>query len=58
VRSIAAGLSGDIEAARRIKLVLPQTGVCNGRASAQDAALLRRRAESWLRQRAESGLQR
>jgi hypothetical protein len=29
VRSIAAALSGDWDAARRIELVLPQTGVCN-----------------------------
>ena len=37
VRSIAAELAGDIEAARRVELVLPETGVCNGPASAQDA---------------------
>lgn len=30
VRSIAAELAGDIEAARRVELVLPETGVCNG----------------------------
>lgn len=36
VRSIAAELSGDIEAARRVELVLPETGVCNVTASAQD----------------------
>lgn len=29
VRSIAAWLAGDIEAARRIELELPETGVCN-----------------------------
>jgi thioredoxin reductase len=36
VRSIAAELAGDIEAARRVELVLPETGVCNLSASAQD----------------------
>lgn len=36
VRSIAAELSGDIEAARRVELVLPETGVCNVTAAAQD----------------------
>ena len=30
VRSIAAALAGDHEAAERIELVLPETGVCNG----------------------------
>jgi glycine/D-amino acid oxidase-like deaminating enzyme len=35
-RSIAAELAGDIEAARRVELVLPETGVCNWPASAQD----------------------
>jgi thioredoxin reductase len=30
VRSIAAELAGDHEAARRIELVLPETGVCSG----------------------------
>jgi hypothetical protein len=30
VRSIAAELAGDIEAARRVELVLPETGVCSG----------------------------
>jgi len=30
VRSIAAFLAGDIEAARRVELDLPQTGVCSG----------------------------
>jgi len=29
VRSIAAALTGDLEAARRVELVLPQTGVCS-----------------------------
>jgi thioredoxin reductase len=36
VRSIAAELAGDVEAARRVELVLPETGVCNGPAEAQD----------------------
>ena len=30
VRSIAAQVAGDIEAARRVELDLPQTGVCSG----------------------------
>ncbi|PRC49189.1 flavoprotein, partial [Mycobacterium sp. ITM-2017-0098] len=30
VRSIAAELAGDREAARRVELTLPDTGVCNG----------------------------
>ena len=29
VRSIAAFLAGDVEAARRVELVLPETGVCS-----------------------------
>jgi hypothetical protein len=29
VRSVAAFLAGDVEAARRIELVLPETGVCS-----------------------------
>jgi hypothetical protein len=37
VRSIAAELAGDIEAARRVELVLPETGVCNVDASVADA---------------------
>lgn len=30
VRSIAAALAGDLEAAERVELVLPETGVCGG----------------------------
>lgn len=33
VRSIAAELAGDHDAARRVELVLPETGVCNGPSS-------------------------
>ena len=29
LRSIAAGIAGDREAAERVELVLPETGVCN-----------------------------
>ncbi|WP_342238832.1 NAD(P)-binding protein [Inquilinus sp. OTU3971] len=29
-RSVAAHLAGDLDAARRVELVLPETGVCNG----------------------------
>ena len=51
VRSIVAALAGDWEAARRVELVLPETGVCNrpparrGRAarSAPPRGVLRRR---------------
>lgn len=39
VRSIAARLAGDHEAARRVELVLPQTGVCRGEAMAEQAAV-------------------
>ena len=37
VRSIAAEIAGDIAAARRVELVLPETGVCNVSASTADA---------------------
>ncbi|WP_291297715.1 NAD(P)-binding domain-containing protein [Elioraea sp.] len=37
VRSIAAYLAGDIEAARRVELVLPETGVCSTDRSRQAA---------------------
>ncbi|ODT12697.1 MAG: FAD-dependent oxidoreductase [Kaistia sp. SCN 65-12] len=41
VRSIAAEIAGDHDAARRVELVLPETGVCNGPArSASPAATL------------------
>ena len=30
VRSIAAEIAGDHEAARKVELVLPETGVCSG----------------------------
>lgn len=36
VRSIAAELAGDVEAARRVELELPETGVCNVSASLND----------------------
>jgi hypothetical protein len=36
VRSIAAHLAGDEEAARRVELVLPETGVCSGPVAAVD----------------------
>lgn len=29
VRSVVAALAGDLEAAKRVELVLPETGVCN-----------------------------
>jgi hypothetical protein len=37
VRSIAAALAGDWEAARKVELVLPETGVCNRSAVADEA---------------------
>jgi thioredoxin reductase len=37
VRSIAAELAGDREAAERVELVLPETGVCNRSTAADDA---------------------
>ncbi len=36
VRSIAAYLAGDVAAARRIELVLPETGVCSAQRPAQE----------------------
>ena len=45
VRSIAAELAGDIEAARRVELVLPETGVCNGPGLDGKRGLLRRPGE-------------
>ena len=38
VRSVAAAISGDWEAARRVELVLPETGVCNTHLSEEEAA--------------------
>ena len=38
VRSIAAALTGDLEAASRVELDLPETGVCSSRPSSWDAA--------------------
>ena len=36
---VAAALAGDWEAARRVELVLPETGVCNGPAAAATAGV-------------------
>ena len=36
VRSVVAALAGDLEAAGRVELVLPETGVCNGAGSFDD----------------------
>jgi len=38
VRSVAAALAGDREAAERVELVLPETGVCGGSGVFDDAA--------------------
>lgn len=38
VRSVAAAIAGDWEAARRIELVLPETGVCNTQFADDEAA--------------------
>jgi hypothetical protein len=35
IRSVVAALVGDIEAARRVELMLPETGVCSSTAAAQ-----------------------
>jgi hypothetical protein len=40
VRSVAAALAGDWEAARRVALVLPETGVCNGPAAPAGAGVV------------------
>ena len=37
VRSVVAALAGDWESARRVELVLPETGVCNARPVTDDA---------------------
>ncbi len=37
VRSIAAEIAGDVESARRVELILPETGVCSGPATSQEA---------------------
>jgi len=39
VRSIAAALTGDVEAAGRVELELPETGVCNSRPATRDVAV-------------------
>ena len=39
VRSIAAEIAGDHEAARKVELVLPETGVCSGPAAAPGEAI-------------------
>ena len=36
VRSVVAALDGDLEAAGRVDLVLPETGVCNGAGTFDD----------------------
>jgi hypothetical protein len=36
VRSVVAALDGDLEAADRVELVLPETGVCNGAGAFDD----------------------
>jgi hypothetical protein len=37
VRSIVAEIAGDAEAARRVELTLPETGVCSGAPSPEPA---------------------
>ncbi|UUZ58326.1 hypothetical protein [Nocardioides sp. B-3] len=36
VRSVVAALDGDLEAAARVDLVLPESGVCNGAGAFDD----------------------
>ena len=38
VRSVAAAIAGDREAAERVELVLPETGVCSGGGLLDDTA--------------------
>jgi hypothetical protein len=38
VRSVAAAIAGDREAAERVELVLPETGVCSGGGLLDDPA--------------------
>ena len=38
VRSVVAALDGDLEAAGRVDLVLPETGVCDGAGTFDDDA--------------------
>ena len=38
VRSVVAAIAGDWDAARRVELVLPETGVCNTQFAEEDAA--------------------
>jgi hypothetical protein len=54
VRSIAAALTGDWEAAARVELELPETGVCSTRPVQRAAALAcrRHRTQLWRRHRA------
>ena len=40
VRSVVAALDGDLEAADRVDLVLPETGVCNGAGAFDDPTTL------------------
>ena len=42
VRSVVAALAGDHEAARRVELTLPETGVCSATPAEAETALLRR----------------
>ena len=43
VRSVVAALDGDLEAAGRVELVLPETGVCNGAGAFDDPDAVDRR---------------
>ena len=56
VRSVAAALAGDWEAARQVELVLPETGVCSGPArcgerAARQGGVLRRGQQQRARRR-------
>ena len=52
VRSVVAALAGDWEAARRVELVLPETGVCSAQPRAAEAAAPRGVLRQRLEQRA------
>jgi hypothetical protein len=38
VRSVVAALTGDVEAARRVELTLPETGVCSASPAGEEAS--------------------
>ena len=49
VRSVVAAIDGDLEAADRVELVLPETGVCNGAGAFDDPDAVAVAAVRWRR---------